>query len=223
MPVSTFWEWLIHFSSHIETLVLESAGSPWIYVGIFAVSLVDAIFPVVPSESVVIAASVTAASQGNPMLIFVFLVAAAGAWCGDQITYLVGTKIDIRRFSFLQRERWRKSLNWAESMLERRGSTFIIAARFIPLGRAVVNLTAGVLRFPHRRFMAVDAVAVVIWAAWGIGLGTVAASVFKDNLLLSIVVGIIGGTVMGLFVDKILTKLGFGPPDLPRPTDQVES
>lgn len=221
--MSEFWNWLIHFSSNVEDLVLAWSDSLWIYVGVFALSLIDAIFPVVPSESVVIATSVTAASQGTPLLIGIFLTAAAGAWCGDQLAYFIGTKIDVRKISLFKRDRWRKSLDWAEDHLETRGSTFIIAARFIPMGRVVVNLTAGALRYPHRRFMGVDAIAVTIWAAWGIGLGTVAASIFQDKLLLSIVVGIVGGTVLGVFVDKLLNLLGFGPPDLPDLADQIET
>jgi len=220
--VSNLWDWLIHFSSNAEELVLAWSESLWIYPGIFALSLIDGFFPVVPSESVVIATSVTAASTGSPLLIGIFLAAAAGAWCGDQITYLIGSKIDVRKISLFRRERWRKSLDWAETQLESRGSLFIIAARFIPMGRVVVNLTAGALHYPHRRFMGIDAIAVSIWAAWSIGLGTVAASIFEGKLLLSIMVGIAGGTVLGLFVDKLLNKLGFGPAELPDLADQID-
>jgi membrane-associated protein len=221
--VSELWDWLIHFSSNVEELVLAWSESLWIYPGVFLLSMIDGIFPVVPSESVVIATSVTAASTGTPLLIGIFLAAAAGAWCGDQVAYSVGAAMDVRKFKVMQRERWRNGLDWAETQLERRGSTFIIAARFIPMGRVVVNLTAGALQFPRRRFMAVDAVAVVLWAGWGILLGTVAASIFEDKLLLSIVVGIVGGTVLGLGVDKIMTKLGFGSPELPDLASEVES
>ena len=220
--MSTLWDWLIHFSSKAEELVLAWSESLWIYPGIFALSLIDGVFPAVPSESVVIATSVTAAAQGSPLLIGIFLVAAAGAWCGDQLAYLIGSKIDVRKMSLFRRERWRNSLDWAETQLESRGSAFIVAARFIPMGRVVVNLTAGALHYPHRRFMGIDAVAVSIWAAWGIGLGTIAASIFEGKLLLSIVVGIVGGTVLGLFVDKLLNKLGFGPAELPDLADQID-
>ncbi|WP_430867685.1 DedA family protein [Demequina aurantiaca] len=220
--MNNLWDWMIHFGSKVEVLVLTWSESLWIYPGLFMVSLIDAIFPLVPSESVVIATSVTAASEGNPLLIGIFLAAACGAWCGDQIAYLIGAKIDVRKIGLFKRERWRRSLDWAETKLETRGSTFIIAARFIPMGRVVVNLMAGALHYPHRRFMAIDGVAVVIWAGWGILLGTVAASIFKDKLLLSIVVGIVGGTVLGILVDKLLSKLGFGTAALPDLAGQIE-
>lgn len=219
--MNDFWNWLAHFSSNVESLVLTWSESVWIYPGVYLVSLIDGVFPVVPSESVVIATSVTAAAKDTPLLIGIFVAAAAGAWCGDQLAYLIGSKIDVRKVSLFKRERWRKSLDWAESQLESRGSTFIVAARFVPMGRVVVNLTAGALRYPHRRFMGIDAIAVAIWAAWSIGLGTVAASIFQGKLLLSIVVGIAGGTVLGFFVDKLLNKLGFGPAELPDLSGQI--
>jgi len=220
--VSNLWDWMVHFGSKVEVLVLTWSESLWIYPGVFMVSLIDGVFPVAPSESVVIATSVTAASQGSPLLIGIFLAAAGGAWCGDQITYLIGAKIDVRKIALFKRERWRRSLDWAETKLESRGSTFIIAARFIPMGRVVVNLTAGALQYPHRRFMVIDAVAVTIWAAWGILLGTVAASIFEGKLLLSIAVGIVGGTVLGILVDKLLSKLGFGTAALPDLAGQID-
>lgn len=219
--MSDLWDWMIHFGSKVEDLVLTWGESLWVYPGIFMLSLIDGVFPLVPSESVVIATSVTAASEGSPLLIGIFVAAAGGAWCGDQITYLIGTKIDVRKIALFKRERWRRSLDWAETKLESRGSMFIIAARFIPMGRVVVNLTAGALHYPHRRFMAIDALAVTIWAAWGILLGTVAASIFEGKLLLSIAVGIVGGTVLGIFVDKLLSKLGFGTAALPDLAGQI--
>lgn len=220
--MSDLWDWIVHFSSKAEALVLDWSESLWIYPGIFLVSFIDGFFPVVPSESVVIATSVTAASEGSPLLIGIFLFAAAGAWCGDQVTYFIGSKIDVRKIPLFKRDRWRRSLDWAETKLESRGSTFIIAARFIPMGRVVVNLTAGALRYPRRRFMALDALAVSIWAVWGIVLGTVAASIFEGRLLLSIAVGIVGGTLLGFLVDKILSRLGFGTAELPDLASQIE-
>ncbi len=215
------WHLLFDWIDALELWVESLMGSWWIYPWMWVLSLVDGIFPLVPSESVVIAAAASWKSTGQPWLWLGFIAAAFGAWCGDQLAYWVGSKFDVRRHRFFARERVRKSLDWAESMLERRGTSFIIAARFIPMGRVAVNLTAGALGYPRRWFMIVDAVAVTIWATYGTALGVGVSSIF-GNLLVSIAVGIVGGIVLGMLVDKVLERLGFGEPELPDLAGQIE-
>lgn len=220
--MSEFWDWVINLSDHLESGILSLVESMWIYPAVFGVSFIDAVIPVVPSESVVIGVASAWQSVGEPNLVIVFLVAAMGAWCGDQVTYTIGTRVDVRTVKVFRRPRVLKSLDWAEHSLQRRGALYIIAARFIPMGRVAVNLTAGALRYPRRRFMAVDAVAVFIWAGWGILIGTVAASLLGDNLLLSIAAGITGGVVLGLAVDKVMTLVGLSQPEMPDLVHEIE-
>ncbi|GIG54795.1 DedA family protein [Demequina activiva] len=216
MSDRTFTDWILHFSSTVEEWVLELSESLWIYPGVFGVSLVDGVFPVVPSESVIIAVSTASYQTGSPILVLIFLCAAVGAWCGDQLAYAIGARFDVRQWRLFRRSRARRALDVAETQLERRGTTYIIAARFIPMGRVLVNLTAGALRYPHRRFMGVDALAVSIWAAWSVAVGTVAGAIFpEDNLVLSIIVGVVAGVVLGMLVDRILGWIGFESPELP--------
>ncbi|HZJ40046.1 MAG TPA: VTT domain-containing protein [Demequina sp.] len=221
--MSGIWDWLVHLSGNVEMGILDLVESLWIYPSVFAVSLIDAVIPVVPSESVIIGAASAWQSVGKPILPLLFLAGAAGAWCGDQTAYFIGTKVDVRHVKFFKRPKILAALDWAEHALEHRGTLYIIAARFIPMGRVAVNLSAGALRFPRRRFMAVDAVATSIWAAWGILIGTAAASLLGDNLLLSIAAGITGGIVLGFAVDKVMRLLGLSAPELPPLAQQLEA
>lgn len=209
------WDWILHLGDWVESGILALAESLWIYPAIYAVSLIDAFFPVVPSESTVIAASTASAATGRPLLAGVWIMAALGAWCGDQTGRYIGTKINVREWAFFQRPRVRHTLIWAEHGIEKRGTSLIIAARFIPMGRIAVNLTAGALGYPVRRFMGVTAIAAVIWASWGVLLGTVAGSVFHDSVLLAVIAGVVGGIVLGYLVDVILSRLGVSQPQLP--------
>lgn len=185
-------------------------------------SLIDGFFPVVPSDAVLVG-SATAWQQsgngflewGNPLLWLILLSAIAGGWCGDQIAYLIGSKVDVRKLRIFRNPRGQATLDWTEHALEKRGTAFIIAGRFIPWGRIAVNLSAGALKFPHRRFMGVDLVGVSLWATWSVALGTVAGSIFDDNLLLSIAIGVVGGIALGLLVDKILALVGLAPVEIP--------
>ena len=213
--MSTFWDWVVHLSVHLNSGILTLVESVWLYPSVFAVALFDAVIPVFPSESVVIGSASAWQSIGHPNLVLLFLVAAFGAWCGDQTAYFIGTRVDVRTIKFFRRPKVLAALDWAERSLEHRGALYIIAARFLPMGRVAVNLTAGALRYPHRRFMAVDAVATSIWAGWGILIGTVAASLLGNNLLLSIAVGVTGGVVLGLAVDKVMALLGLTAPEMP--------
>ncbi|SEJ16673.1 membrane protein DedA, SNARE-associated domain [Demequina mangrovi] len=219
--VNELWHLLTDWIGELEIWVESLMESLWIYPSVFLLSLVDGVFPVVPSESVVIATATAWKQTGTPWVWLVWIFAAAGAWCGDQLAYLLGSKFDVRKHPFFARAGMRKTLDWAESTLERRGTTFIIAARFIPMGRVAVNLTAGALGYPRQWFMIVDAVAAVIWATYGTALGIWAGSIF-DNLLVSITVGVVGGVVMGILIDKILARLGFAEPEMPDLSAQIE-
>ncbi|WP_062380575.1 DedA family protein [Demequina pelophila] len=196
-----------------EAWILSLTESWWIYPGVWAVAAIDGFFPVVPSESVVIATATAWAQTGTPWVWLICLLAAFGAWCGDMLIYLAGARLDVRRHPFFARERVARSLVWAESQLERRGTAFIIAARFIPMGRLAVSAMAGALRYPTRRFMIIDAVATAIWAGYWTVLGVGAGSLF-DHVVVSIGVGALGGVLLGLVTDKVLHRLGFGEPAL---------
>jgi len=210
----SIWDWVVHFSSSIEDVVIAAMESAWIYVWVYVLTTVDGILPVVPSESVVIAASAAWKSSGTPWLPLIWLTAAAGAWCGDQIAYQVGTKIHLRSFRLFRSTRGQHTLDWADHALHNRGAAIIIAARFIPFGRVAVNLTAGSLAFPRRTFMIFDAIAAVIWASYAVAIGVWAAALI-DNLLLSILVGVVGGVALGWLIDRILARFGVSVPDAP--------
>ncbi|WP_062383920.1 DedA family protein [Demequina iriomotensis] len=219
--MNDLWHLLTDWSHELEIWVESLMESLWIYPSVLLLSLVDGVFPVVPSESVVIATATAWKQTGTPWVWLIWIFAAVGAWCGDQLAYLVGSKFDVRKHPFFARSGVRKTLDWAESTLERRGTTFIIAARFIPMGRVAVNLTAGALGYPRQWFMIVDAVAVAIWATYGTALGIWAGSIF-ENLLVSIAVGVVGGIVLGILIDKILQRLGFAEPEMPDLSAQIE-
>lgn len=220
--MSELWEWALHFSDRLDEAILDLVSSIWIYPALFAVSLIDAIFPVVPSESVIIGAAAAWTEAGEPNLVIVFFAGAIGAWCGDQITYTVGTKVDIRKYRVFRRPRIIALIEWAERSLEHRGTLYIIAGRFIPMGRVAVNLTAGMLRFPRRRFMGVAAIATSVWAGWALLIGVVFGALVEGNVFLSILVGVTGGILVGLLVDRLLRAFGLQEPELPDLTEGLE-
>jgi membrane-associated protein len=164
---------------HFTQLVADASG--WAYAIIFVLALLDAILPVVPSETSVITAGVVA-SQGDLSLLLVVLFAAAGAFAGDNIAYWLG-----RRFGqgitdrFFTSEKAQGRVEWAHKQVQERGGELIVIARFIPAGRTVVTLSAGTLEYPYRKFVLFDAIAGSIWASYAALLGYFGGHAFEDQ------------------------------------------
>ncbi|WP_246464976.1 DedA family protein [Ruania alkalisoli] len=188
----------------VEGPILELAASPWVLLVLLACCIIDGFFPPIPSESVVIALTSLSISHEAPSLWWIGIVAAAGAFIGDNIAYLIGTRLPIHRFRIFRSRRGAKTLAWAESALARRGAVFILAARYIPIGRVAVNMTAGAVGYPYRRFVPIAAVAAVMWAVYSIALGAGAGAALHANPLLGVVVGVVLGVAMGFLVDGVV-------------------
>jgi membrane-associated protein len=182
-----------------ESLTDHVSGSPWTYVFLFAISALDVIIPLVPSETSVILAGVLA-SSGDLILVLVILSAAAGAILGDNISYWIGRKVGHRIVDrFFKGER-RKQVDWAHKQVQTRGGYLIIIGRFIPGGRTAVTLSCGMLEMPWRRFFAFDVVAGLIWGTYAALLGYLGGTTFEEEplkgFLLAFAVALLVGGVI---------------------------
>ena len=171
------------------------SGEWWSYLVVFAASLLDAFFPFVPSETVVITAGVVA-SSGDLNLLLVIVCAAAGAILGDNISYWIGALLGERTVKRLFRsDKARHGFEWAERQLETRGFYLIIIARFIPMGRIAVTFSSGYTHgMPWRRFIVADVVAGIVWATYATLLGYIGGKQFEEapwkGLILAFVVAV---------------------------------
>ncbi len=157
------------------------SGSSWAYALIFAVVAGDAVLPLLPGETMVITGGVLATS-GDLSLPLVFAAGAAGAFLGDSVCYWIGRKLGTRAAErFLRGERGKRSLDWAERTLDRRGRLLIAVARFVPGGRTAVSLVAGTTEFPWRTWALADLVGVTLWSAYCTGLGAIGGQTFENQ------------------------------------------
>jgi membrane protein DedA with SNARE-associated domain len=163
---------------------------PQAYLILFAVCAGDAIFPVLPSESAVILAGVLCV-VGELDLSTVLAVSAAGAFVGDNTSYAIGRFVGhpVRR-RFFDGERGRKTVDWAESQLAKRGGTLVLVARFVPGGRTATTFTCGLTHFSWWRFAFFSAVAAIGWATYGALLGYFGGQMFSDHPLLALAVAL---------------------------------
>ncbi|GHG45786.1 membrane protein [Flavimobilis marinus] len=200
-------ELITDVSQNIETWILALAASPWIYVALLCLATIDGFFPPVPSESVVITLAVAASTTGSPHMAGVFVVAAVGAWTGDQIAYAIGRAVGTDRVPFLRGPRGQRAVAWARQALSARGASFILAARYVPIGRVAVNFSAGALGYRRHSFMAISGVAGLTWAAYSVAIGLAAASWLGHRPLLAMAIGIVIGIASGFVLDQVLGRL----------------
>jgi membrane protein DedA with SNARE-associated domain len=192
---------MVEWPSMFDSLVDAISGSGWAYGIVFLFAFLDAIFPVVPSETAVITAGVLAAN-GKLAIELIIVLAACGALLGDNVAYLVG-----RLLKGFVRERLfggqrRRHLDRAERALRDRGGYFIVIGRFIPGGRTAVTFASGVLRFPWPRFVVFDAAAAVLWGTYAGLIGYFGGKAFEDDPLKGILLALgiafaIAGSVEG--------------------------
>ena len=154
---------------------------------VLAFAALDPLFPLVPSETSVIAAGVLAGA-GDLSIALVLAAAAAGAFLGDNSSYGFGRTAGQR----LTRPLFRGSKGlarrrWAERTLATRGGSLIVAARFVPGGRTAATVTAGITRMQWTRFLRFAGIAAVLWATFAAGLGYIGGRAFEEQPWLGLV------------------------------------
>jgi len=202
----------------LESLTDLVTSSPLTYGALFLLVAGDAVLPLFPGESAVVAAGVLAADGG--LVVWLVVAAAfAGALVGDFVTYSIGRFAGPRLVArYVRGEKGRERLRWAEGELDRRGTALIAAAQFIPGGRNIVMVSAGTLGFPLPRFIAAETIGASTWAVFQTSLGYFGGKTFDSTLVaIGVSVGIaiaLGGVVEG--VDRLRRRRARGREEEPR-------
>jgi membrane protein DedA with SNARE-associated domain len=175
-------------SDAITQMVEGAMGSPWVFAALFAFAAIDAFFPIVPSESLVITAGVFAAT-GEPNLAGVIVAAGLGALAGDHIAYF-GGRFAGDRFAPAPGNRRAKALAGGGKLLHDRGGVILIVCRYIPGLRTAVTLTAGAVRYPLRFFTFFDGIAAFSWATYSALIGYIGGEAFEGDPLKGLALGL---------------------------------
>ena len=170
--------------------------------GYWAVLLVvagDGVFPALPGETAIVAASVLAA-DGKLNILLVILAGAAGAVLGDCTAYWIGRagggpiKRTVMRFAGEDR------LEAAERMVARQGPALVVVGRFLPGIRIAINLSCGAGQMAFPRFLVFDCIGAIVWASQAALLGYFAGKAFADQLWVAFVVAFGVTALIGGFV-----------------------
>jgi membrane-associated protein len=185
--VNQSFDWLKDFSS-----------SPWFYLIIFVIAVLDSVFPVVPSETTVIIGGVSA-GLGNLDIPLVIVLGAAGAFVGDNLSYLIGRRLSswlIARYARTPKSQ--KRIDSVIHQIHERGGLLLITARFIPGGRTLLTLSCGITGQPRQWFAKWTAIAGVIWASYAALLGYFGGKTFEESHTLAFLVAF--GTALSITV-----------------------
>ena len=173
----------------MEEFITEVSQSPWFFLLLFSVALLDSVFPVVPSEFSVIAGGVASGAgtliDDEPTLsiVLVIVTAAIGAYIGDSLAYWIGNRSDrlLKRW-FFRGEKGEQRLLTTGEQIRKRGGLLLITARFIPGGRTAMTFSCGLTGQPFLSwFTRWDLLATSLWASYAGLLGFFVADVVDNQ------------------------------------------
>ncbi|MFI6316980.1 DedA family protein [Nonomuraea sp. NPDC050556] len=138
---------------------------------LYALVLLVTIPPMIPNSALLAGAGALAATGGLhlPTLATITLL---GTVVGDLAVYGVGRRWSGRATTWLSRSPRRSSTwAWMTDHIQRYGVSSVIGVRFVPGGRAMGTITAGILGLPFRSFLLAVFLSEVIFVTCTIGLG----------------------------------------------------
>lgn len=191
----------------MESFLLDMAASPLVLPVVMLLCAGDAFLPPVPSETVLVALAAARAPTSGLFALVLIPVAAAGAWLGDAAVYWLGRGIGVSRWRWMRHPKTARSVQFARDALQRRGILLIMTARFIPVGRVAVNLTAGATSYPWRRFASASGCAALVWAAYTVGIGALFGHWLGGQPLLATLLGIATAILIGVLADRLVNVL----------------
>ena len=167
----------------------------------------DALAPVVPSETVLNLAGAFAASQGVPNVKAVMLAAIIGGIIGDNICFALGGKLINRVDALDPDSKAGQAISWVRRNMNRGAGATIIVARFIPWARWVATIVLGSVRYNWFAFFFYDTIGVIVWATVSVGVGYLGGSLLSDYPLLAMAFGVLLGASVGFVIQRLQNTL----------------
>jgi membrane protein DedA with SNARE-associated domain len=134
---------------------------------LFAVVMLESVGVPLPGESALITAALYAGSTHQISIFRVILVVAAAAIIGDNIGYLLGRSIGLRLLArygrYLRLDE--KRLKLGQYLFMRHGGKIVFFGRFVAILRTFAAFLAGVNLMSWPRFLFMNAMGGICWAA----------------------------------------------------------
>lgn len=160
-------DFILHIDDHLVTIVNQfGVGS---YLVLFAIIFIETglvVFPFLPGDSLIFAASAMAANPRYQLNIwFVYLVVAIAAIIGDSVNYEIGawsTRAGEKHAWFNKLINQNNRLA-AEKFFERHGPITIVVGRFIPFIRTFVPFISGGSNMHYKTFIIYNILGGLLW------------------------------------------------------------
>ncbi len=176
------------------------------YLVLFAMLVLENLFPPIPSEIVLPFAGALVADGGLAYPGAV-LAATAGSLAGALVLYAVG-RYGGRPLLYRYNRLFRVTdaqLDRADAWFDRRGPLIVLLGRLVPTVRSVVSIPAGAAEMPIGRFVVLTTIGSAVWnaalvgAGWALGSNWEEASGvvdrFKTAVIVLAVLAVLAGVV----------------------------
>jgi membrane protein DedA with SNARE-associated domain len=175
--------------------------SHWLLLILFVAAAVDAVFPVVPSEGMVVTAGMAAAA-GHQNLLLVITVAMVGSVIGESTCYFMGRGSGPALHRWMKRQERRQQMyDKVSGALHSRGGLILMTVRYIPGARMVATLTAGATRYSFKKFIVFTFFGVTVAYTYVALLGYLGGDAFAHDSLKALAFSLSLAALIGLLVE----------------------
>lgn len=177
MPLVDF---ILHIDDHLITIVNQFGG--WTFLILFAIIFIETglvVFPFLPGDSLIFAASAMAANPKYHLNVWlIYLTVALASIIGDSINYHIGSwsAQTSEKHSWFNKLINQNNRLAAEKFFERHGSITIVIGRFIPFIRTFVPFISGASKMHYGHFITYNILGGLLWT----GLFTIVGYFFGN-------------------------------------------
>lgn len=154
-------------------------------VGVFLLTLLETVFPPIPSEFIMPLAGYLA-SRGEMGVVGAVAAGTLGSTAGALALYVVGRKVGEERLeAFAERHgRWLtlspREIDRASDWFSRHGAWAVFGCRLVPGLRSLISLPAGINRMPLPVFVTCTLLGSALWTGLLVGVGYALGANFEQ-------------------------------------------
>jgi len=204
--LKSFIDIILHLDHHLLSFVHQYGALT--YMILFIIILLETgvvVTPFLPGDSLIFTAGAIAAQGSlNIFVLLVLLIIAASL--GDTLNYFIGRTIGLK---VLNNKKMKlinvKYIQDTQEFYNRKGSKFIVLARFIPIIRTFAPFVAGIGKMNYSKFITYNILGATLWVSLMVLIGFFFGniSIVKNHFGL-LTIGIIIVSIVPIVKDVII-------------------